>query len=156
MQELRRIRFADINGLQRDDLPIACEVWIGDVLTSTWASREAGKLATYLTRYICGTHGAKSSMRRIENQCQLSKDVVRQNLVLLRAFGAIDEFNIEDDVLSVSIALTFSQRVRVLELLWRFNELVTDRERASGHWQPSQSAAWQPPVADPADEAAAA
>ena len=155
MHEQRRIRFADISGLQREDLPIACEVWLDDLFRASWGTREAGKLGTYLTRYIQGTHGAKASLRRIENQCQLSRDTIRQTLVLLRAYAAIDEFNIEEDDLSVSLSLSFLQRLRALEVAQRFGHLIAERQASRGPWQPPQAAVWQPPAATVIAEAAA-
>jgi hypothetical protein len=49
--ENRRIRFATIDALNREDLPLAAEVWREDLRSEIWATRDMLRLATLLVRY---------------------------------------------------------------------------------------------------------
>ena len=121
MIEQRRVRFADIEGIAREDLPLACEVWLEDLFKASWVTREAMKLAVHLTRYMGRANPATLNFREIECTYQLPQEEVRKALVLLRSYGAVEGFVCERDDLKVSLNLTLQQRLRVLETRQRFN-----------------------------------
>ena len=128
MIEQRRVRFLSIAGISREDLPLACEVWISDLCSAPWVSREAMKLGCHMVRYICKPDPAVMNMRDIENQCQISHEDVRKALSLMRTFGAADNFYCDRTDLRVALNLTFFQRLRVLEAKHRFGMMANSND----------------------------
>jgi hypothetical protein len=43
-QDQRRVRFASVDGIAREDLPLAYEVWLDEFIRAPWMTREAMKL----------------------------------------------------------------------------------------------------------------
>lgn len=130
MQELttlftdqRRVRFSSIAGIEREDLPLACDVWRADIYNSSWAERDSMKLATQLVRYICNPDPNLVLLREVENNCQLGRDEVKRALTSMRMYGAIDTFSLDRDDVRVYLNLTPLQRLNVLETKRRLREL---------------------------------
>ena len=123
MIDQRRLRFSDIVGLERHDLPLACEVWLEDIYRAPWISREAMKLCAYFVRYMNRPDCTALTLREIESQCQLSTDDVRKSLVLLRSFGAVEAFVIDRNDIRVGLCLSYLQRLKALEAKHRFAQL---------------------------------
>ncbi|HRD77189.1 MAG TPA: hypothetical protein PK264_14870 [Hyphomicrobiaceae bacterium] len=121
--EKRRVRFTSIQGLERGDLPLACEVWCDDLYRSPWAERDTMKLATLFVRYICNPNPTAVLMQQIERQCQLARPELVRVLALMKSYGAVDSFMIERDDLRLYLNLTRLQRLRVLEVKHRLAEL---------------------------------
>ena len=123
MIDQRRLRFSDIAGLERHDLPLACEVWLEDIYRAPWISREAMKLSAYFVRYMNRPDANALTLREIESQCQLSADDLRKALVLMRSFGAVEAFVIDRNDIRVGLTLSYHQRLRALEAKHRFAQL---------------------------------
>lgn len=125
MSELRRVRFASIEGLGREDLPLACEIWLDDLFRAPWVTRDAMKLGAYFVRYMADPDPQSMTLSEIERECHLIRDDIHRALKLMQSFTAADAFAIDTDDLRVALNLTILQRVRVLETRWRLNELST-------------------------------
>ncbi|MFM9941475.1 MAG: hypothetical protein ACKVP7_18475 [Hyphomicrobiaceae bacterium] len=121
--EQRRVRFSSIEGIERDDLPLACEVWREDIFRSPWADREAMKVATLFVRYIANPDPKLTVLREIESQCQLTREEVVRSFTIMRAYGAIDAFEFQRDDVRVYLHLSLLQRLRVLEARTRMRQL---------------------------------
>ncbi len=125
MSDQRRVRFASIEGLAREDLPLAGEIWLDELFRAPWASREAMKLAAHFVRYMADPDPSHLIMRAMEREFQFTRDDIQRALVLLRTFAAIDAFTLEKDDLKVALNLSLLQRLRVLETRRRLMELVS-------------------------------
>ena len=134
MLDQRRLRFSDITGLERRDLPLACEIWLDDLYRATWITREAMKLATYFVRYIGRPDANALTVREIETQCQLSAEDLRKALVLMRSFNAVEGFLIDRNDIRVGLKLSHLQRLRTLEAKHRFAELLGRPSNSSWPW----------------------
>lgn len=121
--EQRRVRFSSIDGIERDDIPLACEVWREDIVNSPWADREAMKLATLFVRYIANPDPSLVVLREIESQCQLTREEVMRSFTIMRSYGVIDSFSFQRDDVRVYLHLSLLQRLRVLEARSRFRQL---------------------------------
>ena len=124
MVENRRVRFSSIEGIERADLPWACEVWREDVFRAPWAERNDMKLAMLFTRYIVRPDPQMVLLHEIEQLCQLRRDESLRALSVLQAFGAVDSYTLDGDDLRIYLNLTMSQRLRVLEMKNRFHLLA--------------------------------
>jgi hypothetical protein len=82
--ENRRIRFATIDGLNRDDLPLAAEVWREDLRSEVWATRDMLRLATLLVRYMANARPEHATLSYIERTCQLDHPQIQEALRLMR------------------------------------------------------------------------
>jgi hypothetical protein len=123
MIEQRRVRFASIDGIERADLPIAAEIWVDDIGRQSWATREVLKLAVLLKRYMSSPDPRDLLLRSIEMRTQVDRKQVQEALRQMQMFGVIEAFNIEGDVVRVSLALTVLQRLQTREVRHRFREL---------------------------------
>lgn len=124
MLEQRRIRFASIAGIEREDLPLACEVWLNDLCSALWVTRDAMKLGNYVVRYMLRKAPTLLSLNDIESQYQLGEEEVRKALTLMRTFGAVDSFVCDRSGLRIALSLSILQRLKVLEARHRFTVLV--------------------------------
>lgn len=134
MIDQRRVRFASIDGINREDLPLACEIWQEDLFKAPWVTREAMKLGTHLMRYIRKVAPNALNLREIEAAYSLSIDDVRKALQLMRTFGSIESFICEREDLRVALTLTFQQRLKVLEIKNRFATLSFEAGGNSRPW----------------------
>ena len=148
MMDQRRLRFSDIESLERADLPMASEIWLDDLFRAGWITREAMKLSAYFVRYMARPDANALSLREIESQCQLNADEVRKALVLMRTFGTVEAFLIDRNDIRVGLRLSFMQRLRTLEAKSRFSQLLGRPAGSSWPWSggdekwlPSQPAA---------------
>jgi hypothetical protein len=122
--EQRKIRFACIDGIARNDLPLANEIWLQDVYRAPWASREMMKLAALFVRYMSNAEALNVSLGEIEIACQISPDEVRKTLNGMKGFGAIDTFVCDRQQIQCALNLTLLQRIQVLETRHRYGMLA--------------------------------
>lgn len=121
MNDKRRARFSSIEGIERDDLPLAFEVWLEDQYHAPWATRESMKLAQHLVRYMAASSTYNLSLGELESLVQLNPEETRKTLAIMQSFGAVDAYTIDRLAgVNVQINLTFHQRLRVLEAKRRF------------------------------------
>ena len=130
----RRLRFADITGLERRDLPLATEIWLDDLYKAVWVNRETMKLCAYFVRYMGRPEAGALTLREIENQCQLNADEVRKSLVLMRTFGLVEAFVIDRSDIRVALRLSITQRLRALEAKHRLKQLLGEPTSNSVLW----------------------
>jgi hypothetical protein len=126
--DLRKIRFANLDGISRDDIPLANEIWVQDVFRAPWATQPMMKLAMLFVRYM-NTPGMSLNMGDLEITCQISADEVRKTLVVMRGFGAIDSFQTGKVELQVALNLSLLQRLAVLETRRRFTAVLPGAQR---------------------------
>ena len=122
--EQRRVRFSSIDGIDRADLPLACEIWLHDLFSASWVTREAMKLGSHLARYICRPEASTLNVMDIESHCQLNHEEVRKALSLMRSFGAAENFLCDRVDVKAALTLTVLQRLKVLETKHRFAMLA--------------------------------
>lgn len=144
MRENRRLRFAEIDGLDRSDLPLAAEVWLEDVKSQSWASRDIVKLATQFLRYMIDPSPEMLRLSRIERICQLDRVQVLEALRLMQVFGAVDAYAVEGDSISVSLNLGLLQRFRVLSVRKKFEELLSQPLAGGDDAAPIREEKWRP------------
>ena len=146
MIDQRRLRFADITGLERRDLPLATEIWLEDIFKAPWINRETMKLCAYFVRYMSRPDASALTLREIENQCQLSADDVRKCLVLMRTFGTAEAFVIDRSDIRVALRLSITQRLRTLEAKHRLKALLGEPVSNSVLWSTGDQK-WLPDAA---------
>jgi hypothetical protein len=122
-QGQRRIRFGCIDGIGRDDIPLACEVWMDDLMRSPWADRDTMKLAMHLMRYISDPNSVSVLVQEVESLCQLGREDVTKALVAMRNFGVATSYSVSRSEVRATLNLSMLQRLRVLELRRRMKEL---------------------------------
>ncbi len=142
MRDLRRIRFATIDGLRRSDLTLACDIWAEDVYRAPWGSRDTMKLAAFLVRYITeGTGPGLATLGSVELRTQLGRDEVKQALKILHLYRAVEAYSIEKNELRVALRLSEVQRALVLEAAERLETLMARRSGSGGvretRWVPA-------------------
>lgn len=146
--ENRRIRFATIDGLRRDDLPLAMEIWRDDLRSQVWTSRDMLKLATLFVRYMADARPEHATLSYIERTCQLDRMQIRQCLKQLQAYGAVEAFGLDGDDLKVAISLSILQRLRVLRCRKELAELVEQRAVTAQPLAVSDAPDWLPEASE--------
>lgn len=154
MSEHRRLRFSDILGIERSDLPFACDIWLDDIYRAPWATREVMKLSAYFVRYMSKPDANALGIREVESQIQMPPEELRKTLVLMRNFNAVEGFLIERNDIRVGLKLSHTQRLRVLEARSRFAVLLAEPitrnwpwTTAEERWVPGEAAAPVQPAA---------
>ncbi|MBU2533907.1 MAG: hypothetical protein KKB37_14290 [Alphaproteobacteria bacterium] len=120
--EKRRVRFATIQGITRDHLPLAGEVWLEHVSHQLWTTRDVVKLATLFTRYMSDPLEELVTLAFIERTFAMDEHQIRGTLRQMKMFGAIEAYSFIDRAVHVSLCLTLLQRIRVLELKARVGQ----------------------------------
>ena len=143
MIEQRRLRFANITGLERDDLRLAGEIWLDELFRAPWVSCNAMKLGTVFVRYMADADPAMLTLEHVAGQYELTLEEIMGALSLMRMFGAIDSFRIEAGQLRASLNLSLLQRLRTLEAKQRFCELMAF-SRSVGNPGQGTGARWAP------------
>jgi hypothetical protein len=134
VSEHRRLRFSDILGIERSDLPFACDIWLEDIFKAPWITREAMKLSAYFVRYMTKPDANALTLREVEMQCQLPPDELRKSLVLMRSFNAVEGFLIDRNDIRVGLKLSHMQRLRTLEARSRFAALLKEPVKQDWPW----------------------
>lgn len=140
----RRVRFASIHGISREDLPFAAEVWQSDLLGQIWTTPEIIKLSIVLVRYMRGADENLLCLRRIQDVCEVDQPAVCAALRKMQMFGAVEAYCTEGGILQASLCLSLLQRVRVLELRERLIELGGSSSMP-GIAEPDYDRPWSPP-----------
>lgn len=122
--EKRLLRFTAIDGLTRDDLPLAAEIWLEELRPQVWVTREILKLGTHFKRYMAEPDPDMLLMARIERICQTDRAQVMDALRLMQIYGTIEAYSSVDDRLRVGLHLGLLQRYRVLEIRHRMQQLA--------------------------------
>ncbi len=120
MHELRKVRFAMIDGIERADLPLANEIWLADLYAAPWAPREAMKLGCHLVRYMVRPDAALLSFSQFETVCQLTPEEARKTMQLMKVFGVVQDYVCDRTDIRVTLHISLMQRLRVLEAKQRF------------------------------------
>jgi hypothetical protein len=120
MHDLRKVRFSAIDGLERADLPLANEIWLDDLYKSSWAPKEAMKLAAHMVRYMVRPDPAMMGFSQFETVCQLSPEEARKTLQIMKVYSVVTDYVCDRSDISVSLHLSLLQRLRVLEAKQRF------------------------------------
>lgn len=137
MSDLRRVRFATLGALTRDDLPLAVDVWLGDALAAPWSTRETMKLAGILTHYILEPSPEQLSFSAIEDAHHVSRDLARRALSLMALYGLIEGFNTSAGELKVALRLSPLQTLRILDAKRRLEDLEA-RRAVEPPWIPDE------------------
>lgn len=144
-KEQRRVRFASIAGISREDLPLAAEIWYEDIIRQIWSSRDVIKVALVLTRYMSAPRDELLSVGYIERSFNLDVQQTLDTMRQLQMFGAVEAFSINDNVLHASLCLSLVQRVKTMEMRARIIELSGAgtieaflKCDAADHWTPPE------------------
>lgn len=138
MNDARHLRFADISGIKRIDLPIAVEIWLHDITASSWANRDVLKLATLFSQYIKAPQADRLTYQVIAAATGLERGQVSEAVKAMIAFGAVHDFDGSGERLKATLNLSFLQRLRVLEVCSRFAELRTELIDQELPWQAAE------------------
>ncbi|MGQ0672462.1 MAG: hypothetical protein ACT4N2_06220 [Hyphomicrobium sp.] len=130
MIEQRRIRFSSLESLLREDLRLAGEVWLDDIIRAPWATRESMKIAAHLVRYMFDPKSIYATVRGIERELLLPREEIERALTLMRIFHVVDEFVIDRDEIRIALNLADLQRLRVLEVKERLTVFAEREHRA--------------------------
>lgn len=161
MQDQRRVRFANLDGLRRPgDIVVAADVWLDDLCRSSWATAEAMKVGTYLVRYMALPNPPPLSCVMIDRTTQTAPEQIKLALRLMNMYGPIESYVIDRDEIRIALHLSTLQRLRVLEIQNRLEILL--REQAENRikeqrWTPAAPVAGNEagePEPQPADAAA--
>ena len=144
MRDHRRVRFSDIAGIPRCDLPLAGDIWLDDLMTQKWTTREVLKLATVFVRYMSNPTPDGLQLDIIEGCCQLDRQQVAETLRLMQMYRAIEAFSFHKGVLRVSLTLTLTQRLKTLEAKARFTELQYSTPTRSRQMSKTNESRWIP------------
>jgi hypothetical protein len=142
--EKRRVRFSSIQGIEREDLPLAAEIWYSELISQIWASRDVIKLAMLLTRYMCEPNEQLVSVNNIERSFNMDVRATLDALRQMEMFGAIEAFSIKDNELHASLHISLLQRVKVLETKARILEL-SGAHTMDEFLSDEETDRWQPP-----------
>jgi hypothetical protein len=160
MTDKRRIRFNDLEGLTRDDLALATEIWLDDVCEGRWSTSEVQKIGAVLMGWIRSPDLAEHETRSMEDKYRLTREEVQRAFNLLKLFGFVESFSVDREGVKAVVRLSILQRLRVLEAKRRYQELLlAAAEQAHGHapvvaLQCGDATPLQGPTSD-ADKAAA-
>ena len=146
MRENRHIRFTDIAGLTRHDLPLAGEIWLSDLSKQSWATTNMLKLANYFKRYMEEPDPRLLDLNQMESRCNIDKDQISQTVRQMQMFGIITGYSVENGTVRASLNLTVMQRLQVMEVsrkLAQFQALenrdvLRDMADKSDYWVPEQ------------------
>ncbi len=127
--DLRKVRFQSIEGIAREDLPLAYEIWLDELYRAPWGNREIMKLAAYLVRYMQKPLLTPLTTGDVETVCQLNAEEARKLLAAMRGFGVIENFVYDRKEVAIELNLTFLQRLRVLEVKHRFGHLAMGADK---------------------------
>lgn len=147
-KDARRVRFESIDGIGRQDVGLAGEIWLRDVCDAKWVTREAMKLAAFLVRYMAAPDPRLLALSRIEQASQLTKDELNFALKAMTLYRAVEAYSLDGGELSVAMRLSMLQRLEVLEVRDRLAQLSRAGRVEGESWRPAGAAA--------EDEAAAA
>ena len=143
MIEMRRVRFGNVDGLKRAHLGTAGEVWLGDLCTAVWVTRDAMKLGALLARYMLAPDSRLLMLSSIEAQIQVGGDEIKFAMRLMQLYRAVEAYSVEADGLRAALHLTTMQRLRVLDAHHQIDVLMqlhpADPEPLGAHWVPRQT-----------------
>lgn len=147
MIENRRIRFNDIDGLDRSDLPLAAELWLDTVCSGRWSTAEVQKVAAILAGWIRDPKLAEAEHRAIEDKYRLTREEVSRSFNLLKLFGFVEAFTVEREGIKAALKLGTLLKIRIIETRQRYRDLVAAAEaNADARWLPAAEAEEQTPV----------
>jgi hypothetical protein len=149
--ENRRVRFSSIQGIEREDLPLAAEIWYSDIVQQDWASREVVKLAILFNRYLGQPKEDLLSASYIERSFNMDVRMTLDALRQMQMFGVVEAFSMKDAMLHVSLYLSLLQRLRTLEVRTRLLEL-SGTKSLGALLQEDKPEQWEPPAAADAAE----
>ncbi|MEZ5855377.1 MAG: hypothetical protein R3D67_11805 [Hyphomicrobiaceae bacterium] len=122
--EQRRVRFDSIEGLSREHLGTAGEIWLSDLCLAPWASREMMRLGAHLVGYMASPDPRLVKLQHIDAVIQVTREEIKTALRLMKLFGAAAAFSIDQDELRVALHLTSLQRLKILETVGRLDQLL--------------------------------
>ncbi|MFM1814948.1 MAG: hypothetical protein RLZ98_1643 [Pseudomonadota bacterium] len=129
MSDKRFVRFSSITGIELADLPIAAEVWLNDIASSGWSTRETLKLAHLYVRYMQEPDPEILRLAAVERSFGLDRSEVLNTLRLMVIYGAVESYDISDGHLRAALKLSFLNRLQVLEVRRRYSQLLPLKQR---------------------------
>lgn len=148
MNDQRRVRFATLGTMTREDLPVCVDIWLEDALKAPWATRETMKLAGVMASYILKPSPDAIRLRAIEDQHQLPKDQIRRALGMMSLFGVIEGFSLAEDELRAAMRLSRLQTLRALEVKQKLSTLepqvMVEKADENGAVAVEPEASWLP------------
>ncbi len=139
MIENRRIRFNDMDGPDRTDLPLAAEIWLDTVCSGRWSSAEVQKVAAILAGWIRDPQLADAEHRAIEDKYRLTREEVSRAFSLLKLFGFIEAFTVDREGIKAALNLGTLIKIRVIETRQKYRDLIAAAEAsADARWLPRE------------------
>ena len=126
MTENRRLRFHNLPTVGKDEIALACEVWLDDLVRSPWATREVMKLGAHMVNYIQSANQATLQFREIETIIQLNREEVNRTINSMKLFRVVKDFAIDKDEIKANLHLSTSQIMRILEMRIRCLQFLSN------------------------------
>jgi hypothetical protein len=127
MLDKRLVRFGNLAKLDKADISLACDIWLQDLVTAPWATREAMKLAAHLMAYVRAANPTALYLREMETLLQLNREEINRAMSLMKLFGVLSAFSIEKDDVRACLHFSSLQSLRMLELRMRYLSLVAQQ-----------------------------
>lgn len=125
------VRFTNVTAPQPDELRDMCDIWLDTICAAGWSSKEAQRVAAYLTTCIYGNRTGELYLRDLESNLNIQSEESQRALKQLKLFGVLEEFQIERGKITVDARMTSVQKVRLAEMRAKLAELETaSTERA--------------------------
>lgn len=125
------VKFVNFTAASPAELRDICDVWLASICSAGWSTREAHRVAAFLTGCVYGNRENELYLRDVESALNIQPEESQRALKLLKLFGAVDDLTIERGKLTVDMRVTLEQRVRLVEAQGKLAGLAAaESERA--------------------------
>lgn len=107
------VRIANYTAASPDDLRDICDIWLDNICSAGWSTREAHRVAAFLTTCVYGNRTGDLYLRDLESSLNIQTEESQRALKLLKLFGVIDEVQIERGKITVEIRIKTQQRLQL-------------------------------------------
>lgn len=114
---------------------LAAEIWLKELCEAPWCSRAAMRAGAFVSETIRIGCPPVVMFRDMESACNLSRDEIHLGLTLLKNFGCLEHYSSSEREVTIVARLSTLQRLRVLEMKERLDEI--DRPRFAPPEPPS-------------------
>lgn len=118
-----------------EELRDLCDIWLDTICSAGWSTREAQRVAAFLTTCLAAKREGDLYLRDLESALNIQPEETQRALKLLKLFSVIDELQIDRGKLIVDVRFTLEQRVRLAEANGKLQHLAqaqTDRAVDAG------------------------
>lgn len=125
------VRLANYEASSAGELRDACDIWLDDICSAGWSTKESHRVAAFLTTCIYGNRMGELYLRELESTLNIQSEESQRALKLLKLFGAIEDAQVERGRITVEIRLTTRQQLKIAKMRIELANLVAaENERA--------------------------